>query len=124
MDITEFLEARITEDEARANACTAEGYDLNWRMEGTSVYPLYQMTDGSPNDGNWITEEHAAFITTNDPIRVLAECAAKREIIEGIIPERDPHSGKPDYDPLWIIRALAAVYTDHPDYQQEWANAG
>lgn len=52
--------------------------------------------------------------------RTLAECAAKRAIIAGIIPERDPHAGHPDYDPLWVIRELAAVYRDHPDYKQEW----
>lgn len=119
MSITEFLEARIAEDEARAKACTSGGYDLEWRMEGTVVYPLYQMTDGSPNEGNWIPEEHADFIVTNDPSRVLAECTAKRAIIENI-PKAgdvfDARGGTSEY----VLRCLATVYADHPDYRQEW----
>ena len=89
MNITEFLLARIAEDELRARsllANTQEGYDINEYAE-----------------------------------RMIAECAAKRAIIAGIIPERDPQTGNPDYDPLWVIRELAAVYASHPDYQEAWA---
>ena len=68
MNITEFLEARITEDETRA----------------TYYGPLAMGT-----------------------ARVLAECAAKRAIIV--------------YSPPKTLQHLAAVYKDHPDYQQEWA---
>ena len=96
MTIVEFLEARIAEDEAKAAgllANTQEGYDINDYAE-----------------------------------RMLAECAAKRAIIdqwedlEGI----GPLTGGVDAGhALGIdaaVRALAAVYKDHPDYQQEWAN--
>ena len=57
-------------------------------------------------DGAW-PEEVAA--------RVLAECAAKRAIIFGAKPFAcaDMHDES--------LRALAAVYADHPDYQPEWA---
>jgi len=92
MDITDFLEARITEDEAEASVAKAE-----FAHGGYGCY---------------------------GPARVLAECAAKRAIIAGIIPERDPQAGNPDYDPLWVIRELAAVYKDHPDYRKEWAIGG
>ena len=44
-----------------------------------------------------------------DPARVLAECEAKRQLIERV--------GNPD----WAgFRILALPYADHPDYQQEW----
>ena len=109
MNIIEFLKARIAEDEARAKSCANGGWDLTWRMEGTTVYPLYQMTDGSPNEGNWIPEEHADFIVTNDPARILAECAVKRSLMELYEDEWELHS------------QLASVYSDHPDYQEAWA---
>ena len=99
MNITEFLEARIAEDEQRANY----------------YGPL-------------------AMGTT----RVLAECAAKRAIIAEHaidLDMRDPYcdtcaewwkcevgEGPPMVKyPCPTIRALTAVYKDHPDYQQEWA---
>lgn len=59
----------------------------------------------------------AAHIANHDPARVLAECAAKRTIVEiyevaGDIPP--PDSG-------WhlmkeALEALAGVYADHPDF--------
>lgn len=51
--------------------------------------------------------------------RVLAECAVKRAIISAFNPE------SPDLDPYVgrdVIAMLAAVYKDHADYLQEWAN--
>lgn len=100
MNITEFLEARIDEDERSAN-------DLMGEREGD---------------------------------RVLAECAAKRAIIEahpithdvvevstrikwGFACETCFRYGDAveDHGYCDTLRALAAVYKDHPDYQQEWA---
>jgi hypothetical protein len=99
MTITEFLEARITEDEAAAN-------DLMGEREGD---------------------------------RVLAECAAKRAIIaehgEQEVASLDRATwGQPFIvcrvcaigarqvvAPCPTLRALAAVYADHPDYDPAWA---
>ena len=81
-----------------------------------------------------------ALSARHDPARVLAECAAKRAII-GPVTEDEvtqweiwsrsrkrtipadqighwDHGTGPTLD---ILRILAAVYGDHPDYQQEWA---
>lgn len=56
------------------------------------------------------------------PAYVLADIEAKRRIVEGIVPERDPYAGHPDYDPLWILQLLALPFADHPDYRaEEWA---
>jgi hypothetical protein len=85
LTITEFLEARILDDEMAAN-------DLMGEREGD---------------------------------RVLAECAAKRAIIEyhSMLLEQSEHSDVAGYHATGMriaTRALAAVYKDHPDYQQEW----
>lgn len=81
MTITEFLEARIGEDELRANY----------------YGPLVMGT-----------------------ARVLAECAAKREVIELAKEVADIDNSLMSEDKK-LLRTLAAVYKDHPDYQQEWA---
>ena len=80
MNVTEFLEARIEEDERAA-------WDLMGEREGD---------------------------------RTLAECKAKRAVIgwwtEGLI-----GYVRVDGELTNPLLPLAAVYKDHPDYQQEWA---
>ena len=92
MSITEFLEARIAEDEAQAEYVQSYG-DC---MTPTGGYALFT------------------------PHRVLAECAAKRAIIgwwtNGVIGEVEV-----DGELTNPLLPLAAVYADHRDYQQEWA---
>jgi hypothetical protein len=100
MTITEFLLARIAEDEREANVSLAD----------------YEHT------------------TTRRWKRMLAECAAKRAIIEQHREGRffARHQGcvvcrtgdgplLPVNYPCPTVRALAAVYADHPGYQQDWA---
>jgi hypothetical protein len=104
MTITEFLLARIAEDEREAN-----------EHAGAEYY----------TDGAWPDEL---------PSRVLAECAAKRAITGEHREVRffATHQGcvvcrigdgplLPVEYPCPTVRALAAVYKDHPDYQPEWA---
>lgn len=118
MNIIEFLEARIAEDEALAQAAIDQHAPEEWESEL-----------GSLN----LWPEDIAFWAQQTPARTLAECAAKRAILEqaqkaseveeefddyvwaGAGPERvDPGNGDS------ILFALAAVYKDHRDYQQEW----
>lgn len=108
MTITEFLEARIAEDEKKALR-----------------HQEYADKDGW---GDYVA-------------RVLAECAAKRSIIAEHVPVdysglgmESPNAcarcgadlNMSDWDwvhdsfPCPTLRALAAIYADHPDYQQEW----
>lgn len=65
-------------------------------------------------------------IAKSDPARVLAECGAKRRIVERwqkLLPlDIDDHPGFAG-ERLGLARAcqaLAAVYADHPDYREEW----
>lgn len=53
-----------------------------------------------------------------DGRRILAEIAAKRAIIAA----HDPDDYQTDlYVSEPLLCTLAAVYSDHPDYRQEWA---
>lgn len=108
MNITEFLEARIAEDESTARRVK----DGPGEPGGRGVWSVQIGVSG--NDAKFA---HVA----SDPDRIIAECAAKRAIISA------HQSQKSEDDPgAWIvasnalIKALTAVYKDHPDYQQEW----
>ena len=105
--IAEFLLARTAEDEAEAQGHL-----------GAEYY----------TEGLW--PEAVAK-------RVLAECDAKRAIMD-IHRDRDGDcarcsdyawfavldGGEHEEFPCPTIRALATVYADHPDYQPEWAQEG
>lgn len=106
MKIVEFLEARIAEDEAAAER------------------------GGYHNGGGTFSNDNYGCLLIQ-PARILAECAAKRAIIERQRAiweqamdvtlndiEDDANEGLD-----FAIRALAAVYADHPDYREEWRHA-
>lgn len=119
MNLTEFLLARITEDEAVARRGS--------RHNAREVYA---------------NDNYGCLLV--DPARVLAECEAKRRIVERCRPfvavvwrESDrllasafdethmptlAHSA-----PIWpnehaeaTLRDLALPYSDHPDYDEAW----
>ena len=98
MNIVEFLEARIAEDERQASSGWSDLRDTRWE------------TDNYGRD----------FLT---PTAVKAECVAKRAIIESC---HDDHEGAMARNndstevASEVLYALAAVYKGHPDYQQEW----
>lgn len=140
MTITEFLLARIAEDEAAATAAAKgpwkwEGdagedeafmYDAN----GTSVLSAYGMHSQGFLECSGADADH---IARHNPHRVLAECKAKRAIIKHAQEATEVEKEYDDYEwqgtvqisEPWagdaILLSLAAVYADHPDYQQEWA---
>jgi hypothetical protein len=95
LTLTDFLLARIAEDEARFRR----------------------------------VEFELSYINLFD--RLLAECEAKRRIVElryswNLQAERNP---EPPFSSIFqtqvntadaILRALALPYADHPDYRDEW----
>lgn len=140
MTITEFLEARIAEDEALARE--AGKRSLEWRSFGRSVYggTIYEpnIADGDESDDGYGSihivydegspdQAEAAHIARHDPARVLAECAAKRAILElagevdGMDSQIENEWGDFNGTADKILHTLAAVYASHPDYRKEWA---
>jgi hypothetical protein len=99
-DLAEFLLARIAEDEATVTTALAD--PTRW------------------DAGDWIDRAWS-------PVRVLAECEAKREIVRAYQLRAEQGSGRGGevigYHATGVavaIRHLAAVYADHPDYRDEW----
>ena len=120
MTITEFLEARITEDEVAATLRECHREDCGWIPDEAGY--SYPCNCGVPE-------------------RMAAECKAKRAISKQH--EIDLHSSEPYCDtcaewwacelgegpppvkyPCPTIRIITAVYAGHPDYRQEWALNG
>jgi hypothetical protein len=134
--ITEFLLARIAEDEAVAVASAAidpvpwraaEGFVLVAEHGDCEV--AHEGRHDSLYGGLWddegagsldMAEETAAHVARHDPARVLAECKAKRAIVEGCQLQANPvvRTAPASYSQ---IRILAAVYADHPDFDPEWS---
>lgn len=105
-DLSAFLLARIAEDESLAQSAAKDENLLRSLRNVTSA----------PIPGGEILH-----IVRWDPARVLAECEAKRSLIN-IHPEavgQDLSAGAAwAYDEM--LRRLALPYADHPDYRQEW----
>lgn len=112
MTLTEFLLARLDEDEAAAR-------DAKDRLDpfgkARHFYP-----DGVGQD-DW----GVSFYNVH-PARVLAEVTAKRQIVESCRADYEYAQGRNDdttevaEEVLW---ALALPYADHEDYRAEWGPA-
>lgn len=123
MTITEFLLARLAEDEAAAREVQAAA----WEVNGDGLVVVAGSSDqvcpgGGINYDEPPEPSDAAHIARHDPARVLREVEAKRAIVEvlgdcddGLI--WDAHLANRAEDAL---RHLASVYSDHEDYRAEW----
>lgn len=109
MTIVEFLLARIAEDEALVDDCDhstrppiggLQSVDIPHEFGGVSLYDF----------------------------RLAAECEAKRAAVDLAILDEDAACEDDDYNGYGfgdrLLRALAAVYADHPDYRPEWDTQG
>jgi hypothetical protein len=134
MTLAEFLLARIAEDEAIAHTA-ATGY------LGRREWFVLDGTVGDKTGGVVIyaaSTSHLAVehITRHDPARVLAECAAKRRIVEAALEVYRHHAIESDNDYadegrqyIWtvaerwdhILTLLASVYSDHADFDPRWS---
>lgn len=100
MTLVEFLLARIAEDEALAREAATQG------VFDADAY------------GECLSQQIADHAVNWNPARVLAECEAKRRIVEraqaalSIYDPSDPTAWIALYD----LADLAKVYADHPDY--------
>lgn len=111
MTLIEFLLARIAEDRERASAA-------KWAMQGK------WFTSGS--------DDVERFVHALTPDHVLAECEAKRRMIEACqgyqsAAEHNAQMGIADNEAVLraqgarhVLRWLALPYRDHPDCDPEW----
>ena len=161
--LTEFLLARITEDEAAARDAVIPAHDgykphpdlSHWVYEdgGEVEYELTSELLAHPYpdriyvtcDGEGLTpavdDRVGPHIARHDPARVLAECEAKRRIVGLSFDYAQTIDGEwgcchtaeqiragectvmnPNEDEM--LQSLAAVYADHPDFDEAWRAEG
>lgn len=109
MTLTDFLLARIADDEAEARIL--DGHYRRHELTGSDL---------------WVVDSGPSLAMSPD--RALAECKAKREIVlqqreSQISAEGDdlaPWAEGMAYAGVLAMRYLATVYADHPDYREEW----
>lgn len=146
--LVEFLNARIADDKREARAAISGQADPEngWGVEGRAVTPHV----GIIHEG-----VQRAHVAKWNPARVLAECEAKRRIVElheswpVLVQQQPTFEPIDDADPsrltirasqqlAWLteqeyrdrfgdepptapmIRVLALMYADHPDWREEW----
>lgn len=114
--LTGFLLARIAEDEEMVEHMIPGRSELRLRADSDDRYDY-------------------EYIVEIDPARVLAECAAKRRIIERAESYGADMAAKATdqlgrafdvgaaYAGRCAMSALAQPYADHPDFRQEWSIA-
>jgi hypothetical protein len=120
MTLTEFLLARIAEDEEYAQ----RGTRGRWKLGG--------LDDAELGDAWWLNSADQQHAWRWYPDRVLTECEAKRRIVEMANGSADfdtamprpgyaQHYHSPSADILIRVQQLLALpYADHPDYREEW----
>lgn len=136
--ITEFLLARIAEDEAVAKAASGDG--ASWIAPDVHG-PIVAVDDGTRFGGEPViydegrpSAEQAQHIARHDPARGLRECKAKRAIVEmaiaigddgeyaaGYMAPRTRHAGSIGGKQVF---EAADIYPGHPNYLQAVAFSG
>lgn len=117
-DLAEFLLARITEDEL---AQRSSGHDTDWHEYGCDI----NSRDPGPFPCDCAV-----------PVRVLAECAAKRAIIKRATAQRSVADMSPPmryvghvftkatyvygWDDVELLKLLAQPYASHADFDASW----
>jgi hypothetical protein len=125
-----FVLARIGDDEAVAHA--ARVAPSPWTVTGLGYSPCVADADDdaicyAEDSGNGeMHRDVAAHVARHDPAHVLADCEAKRRIVERCshdfwmfgspTPTRQPNT----FEAQWILAALALPYADHEDFREEW----
>lgn len=127
-DLITFLRARFEEDEDAARTAsivreTATGD--TWHVErGRMGVDQITRDTRQPEVGTALVE-CARHVARHDPARVLGEVAAKRAIVDEHQSEAPEHVYCRICDtlnpwPCWTLRHLAAVYAEHPAYDEAW----
>jgi len=118
MTLTEFLNARLDEDEAVARDAYYDGQ--RWSTEEEAVVSMDQDLDPVLFMDRKRDATHAARWS---PARVLAEVEAKRRLVErhefALSARVDARPGVAEVL-SGVVRLLALPYADHPDYDEAW----
>ena len=130
---TDFILARVAEDEEAARAAYASPW---WAKDDGHVWTGDDDPDEGPtvyvNGGIYANQRRtAAHIARHDPDRVLADCRTKRRVVTRHQLRKFFHPGpnSPSLTCSWCshvpwpcidLRDYASIWADHPDYDEAW----
>jgi hypothetical protein len=140
MTITEFLTARLDEDEEVA--LSAAGWDRagrtripgSWSPEGIGGVTDEELRPVAYAGESGLSDSKVSHIVRHDPARVLAEVEAKRALIADAdtfdrtareyVSKGDRMNSLAargvERGVIHALRTLALPYADHPDYDESW----
>ena len=123
MEITEFIEARLAEDEAMARDVEFPRVDADG----------YWTWDGVDYEGSWPTAGLLDKSYAGEPWEILCEAfAALRAVVRAVVALHWEESRAAPFCtlcaegalvwgwPCTTMRHIAAIWADHADYDQEW----
>jgi hypothetical protein len=118
LTLTEFLLARVTEDETAARRAGSAA----WANSHHNIYLTGDQSSEVIAVGPWDGDlgDAAEHMARHDPARTLAECRAKRAIVAQYAAATPQTSGTDAQALEQCVMSLAQVYGDHPDYRPEW----
>lgn len=136
-DVAAFVRARLDEDEAAAEAAT--GAEWHWTDPGLPKAKSALVDDAgqyvvlAAHADSYPSTTDADHIARHDPARVLAQVAAMRAIVDlaedatglDALVDDERRIGPRDFasEPYVgdkMLRHLAAIWRDHPDYDPAW----
>ncbi|MFE5332546.1 DUF6221 family protein [Embleya sp. NPDC056575] len=119
-DLVAFLTARLDEDEAETLAASPGPWSTTAEEDEVLAADGERVADAFALSGRQLraTTRH---IARHHPARVLRDVAARRALVAALA-GADPHGAyiTGTYTVEDALRHLAAVYSDHPDYQEAW----
>lgn len=130
MTLTDFLAERYAEDEYVAQMAAEDASaGANWHAEATCNHSGHAGVKGENGeiivyDEGSPTDCEARHIARHDPARVLREVEAGRKILaeyDAALDRKRQHPGDVASSAdllaiLRIVKVLAGVWSDHPDY--------
>jgi hypothetical protein len=116
--LSEFLAARLDEDEYHANVAQLRAKSPWSTSETPEAGPpgAVSLYDAADDNFAIIRGSYLAdYLKRLDPARVLREVEAKRAVLAD-------RWGGPDHQDMWehVVQLLATVWRDHPDYDPSW----
>ncbi|MFE1903826.1 DUF6221 family protein [Streptomyces gardneri] len=111
-DLIPFLRARLDEDEQTARAASPSPWRPNDEHDEVVAVDDVTVAEGFGLSGRQLraTVDH---IARHDPDRVLRQTAVLRDRVDLWSKMAGSHARA-------CLRALATIWEDHPDYQDEW----
>jgi hypothetical protein len=123
-DLVEFLRDRLDEDEAAAKAADGDEIEATPSLWGTKYLTL--RGDHDDRHTTELPAELSDHIARHDPARILAEVAAKRQLLEKYAEVADNDINEMEYAHGYAnafgeaVRLLALPYAYHLDYDEAW----